>query len=264
MKYIKNNAWVTVITIFGFSRIASRVSPLVKIIAESLHGWQKIVIPGYECVILFLTRYFMSWTHNSTKNNYRPLISPLLLRTVFPHVALWPHNSWSMTLRERGVLALWRHISRLFLHTKLAQSRSSLVNKNREYRFLTTRYAWLVRTCKNKLLTIILSFKFIFILTIMKRMHHMNHHPPPPPTPPRGSSKLSLSLNDMLVYTINYVYMLKFLLNFKVGVLKIRPSNTTWPPPLRRRYCLPSGCYFMNKMRPIDSRITSISLSLRI
>ena len=30
---------------------------------------KKIVIDGNECIILFLTRYFMSWTHNPAKNN---------------------------------------------------------------------------------------------------------------------------------------------------------------------------------------------------
>ena len=36
----------------------------------------KIVIRGNECIILFLTHYLMSCTHNFTKKNYRSLISP--------------------------------------------------------------------------------------------------------------------------------------------------------------------------------------------
>ena len=40
---------------------------------------KKIVIHGNECIILFLTRYLMYWTHNSAKNNHRSLISPLLV-----------------------------------------------------------------------------------------------------------------------------------------------------------------------------------------
>ena len=43
----------------------------------------KVVIHGNEWIVLFPICYFMSWTHNSTKNNYRLLISPLSLRTVF-------------------------------------------------------------------------------------------------------------------------------------------------------------------------------------
>ena len=138
---IKNNAWVTWITIFchewgdpamiftsdfvNHCRIASRVT-------------KNVFIHGNECIILFLMCHFMSWTQNSTKNNYRSLISPLPLRTFFSDLALWRHHRWSVTSCERGVLDLWRHSS---CTRKLAQRRSSLVNNNREYRFLTTRYS---------------------------------------------------------------------------------------------------------------------------
>ena len=37
----------------------------------------KMVIRVNECIISFLTCYFMSWTHNTAKNNYRSLIAPL-------------------------------------------------------------------------------------------------------------------------------------------------------------------------------------------
>ena len=39
------------------------------------------------------------------------------------------------------ILALWRHICRLFLHVQIGAKATSLVNNNREYRFLTTRYS---------------------------------------------------------------------------------------------------------------------------
>ena len=94
----------------------------------------KIVIHGNECITLFLTRYFMSWTHNSAKNNYRSLISPLSLRTVFSDLALWRYAN----------VGYW-HCDVIFIDCycarKLAQRRSSLVNNNREYRFLTTWYS---------------------------------------------------------------------------------------------------------------------------
>ena len=83
----------------------------VKIIGKSHHEWPKIVIHGNECIILFLTRYFMFWTQDSTKNNHRSLILPSSPRTVFSDYTLWRHRSWSVTSRE---LALWRHIRRLF------------------------------------------------------------------------------------------------------------------------------------------------------
>ena len=46
-----------------------------------------------------------------------------------------------MTSRECEALLLWRHIRRLVLHVcKLAQSRCSLRNNNREYRLTATKY----------------------------------------------------------------------------------------------------------------------------
>ena len=42
--------------------------PWIKSLANRFRGDPKIVIHGNECIILFLTRYFMSWTHNSAKN----------------------------------------------------------------------------------------------------------------------------------------------------------------------------------------------------
>ena len=123
IEYIKNNAWIT---IFG-----SRVRRF----ANDFHEWRshewkslvnrltrdpKMVIHGNECIILFLTRYFISWKHNSAKNNHRWLISLLSLRTVFSDLVLWYHHSWSVTSHKRRVLALWRHIRRLFLHAQIA------------------------------------------------------------------------------------------------------------------------------------------------
>ena len=122
---IKNNAWVTVNNDFG-----SRVRRF----AYDFHEWRshewklwanrptsdpKIVIHGNECIILFLTRYFMSWTHNFAKTSHRSLISQLSPRTVVSDLALWRHNSGSVTSREREILALWRHICRLFLHAQI-------------------------------------------------------------------------------------------------------------------------------------------------
>ena len=122
--YIKNNAWVTVnndffVTSEAIRQWFSRVTKSrVKIIAESPHEWQKIVIHGNECIILFLTRYFMSWTHKSAKNYHRALISPLLPRAGFSDRALWRHNNWSVTSCEREILVLWRHICLLSLHAQ--------------------------------------------------------------------------------------------------------------------------------------------------
>ena len=91
----------------------------MKIIGKSLHEWPQNRYSRWRIYhFIFFTRHFMSWTYNSAKTNYRSLISPLSPGTVFSELALWRHHSWSVTTRERGVLALWRHIRRLFLRAK--------------------------------------------------------------------------------------------------------------------------------------------------
>ena len=87
-------------------QIASRVTP-------------KIVIYDNECIISFLTRYFMSWTHNFATNSQWSLISPLPSRTVFSDLTLWLHHRWSVLSPKRGVLVLWLHIRWLFLHAQI-------------------------------------------------------------------------------------------------------------------------------------------------
>ena len=90
----------------------------VKINGKSHHGWPKFVIHSNEYIILPLTLY-LSWTENfAAKSNHRSLISPLSPRNIFSDLALWRHHSWSVTSRERELLALWRHIRRLFLHAQ--------------------------------------------------------------------------------------------------------------------------------------------------
>ena len=79
----------------------------------------EIVIHGNECIILFLTCYCMSWTHNSAKNNHRSLISKLSPKTVVSDLELWRHHSGSVTSCEREILALWRHIRQLFSHAQI-------------------------------------------------------------------------------------------------------------------------------------------------
>ena len=122
---IKNNAWVTMnndffVTSEAIRQWFSRVTKSrVKIIADSPHEWQKIVIHGNECIILFLTRYFMSWTHKSAKKYHRALISPLLPRAAFSDRALWRQHNWSVTSCVREILVLWRHICLLSLHAQV-------------------------------------------------------------------------------------------------------------------------------------------------
>ena len=125
MKYIKKNAWVTVNIDFfchewGNSALFFTSDEVKSQNHCGIASWvTKIVIHDNECINLFLTHYFMSWTHNSAKNNYRSLISPLWLWLAFSDLALWRHHSRYVTSRERGVLTLWRHIRRLFLRTQI-------------------------------------------------------------------------------------------------------------------------------------------------
>ena len=81
-------------------------------LANHITSDQIIVINSNECIILCLTQYFMSWAHSSAKNNHRSLISSLSLRKVFYDLALWRHHIWSVTSRERQLLALSRLLPR--------------------------------------------------------------------------------------------------------------------------------------------------------
>ena len=89
-----------------------------KSLVNRLMSDSKIVIHGNECIILFL-RNFMSLAHNFSKSYHQSLMSQLSSRTVFSDLALWRHHSWSVTSREREILALWRNIRRLFLHAQI-------------------------------------------------------------------------------------------------------------------------------------------------
>ena len=55
----------------------------------------------------------------SLKKHHWSFISQLSSRRVFSDLALWCYHSWSVTSRKRGVLALWHHIRRLFLHVPI-------------------------------------------------------------------------------------------------------------------------------------------------
>ena len=144
---IKNNAWVTVnndffVTSEAIRQWFSRVTKSrVKIIAESPHEWQKIVIHGNECIVLFLTRYFMSWTHKSAiiERSFRHCCQGRPFLTEHCDVTtidLWRHANAKYWYCD--VIFVYCHCTR-----KLAQRRSSLVNNSREYRYLATRYSWL-------------------------------------------------------------------------------------------------------------------------
>ena len=63
--------------------------------------------------------YFISYMLSYVPERTRLPISPLSQGTVFSDLALWRHYSCSVTSREHGLLALWRHIRRLFLHEQI-------------------------------------------------------------------------------------------------------------------------------------------------
>ena len=135
---IKNNAWVTVNNDFFVTSEAIR-QWFSRLIAESPHEWQKIVIHGNECIILFLTRYFMSWTHKSAiiERSFRHCCQGRPFLTEHCDVTtidLWRHANAKYWYCD--VIFVYCHCTR-----KLAQRRSSLVNNSREYRYLATRYS---------------------------------------------------------------------------------------------------------------------------
>ena len=73
----------------------------------------QIVIHGNDCIISFLTRLLCPERTIPPKTSIADFV------IVFSDVALWRHHSWSVTSRERGVLALWRRIRRLFLYAQI-------------------------------------------------------------------------------------------------------------------------------------------------
>ena len=77
---------------------------------------KKIIIRGSECIILFLTRYFMTWTYNSIKYNHWLLISPLSPRIAFSDLALWRHHSWSLMSRKHGTSIVMSYLSTVLAH----------------------------------------------------------------------------------------------------------------------------------------------------
>ena len=120
--YIKNNARVTVNNDF----LGHEWGDLPMIFVTSENHWQiesrvtqKSLFTATNVLFYFLHAILCLGTHNSAKNHHRWLISQLSPRTAFSDFALWRHHSWSVTSREREILALWRHICRLFLHVQI-------------------------------------------------------------------------------------------------------------------------------------------------
>ena len=80
---------------------------------------QKSLFTVTSVLFYFLHAILCPGTHNSAKNHDRSLISQLSPRTACSDFALWRHRGWSVTSRELEILALWRHIRRLFLHAQI-------------------------------------------------------------------------------------------------------------------------------------------------
>ena len=117
-------------------------SSRMKIIGKSPHEWPKNRIHGNECIILFLTRYFVLNTPFRNKHS-----SIYHFAIVAMDGLSWLNIVTSSQLicdvmRTRGTgIGTGITFVDCSCTRKLAQRRSSLVNNNREYRFLTTRYS---------------------------------------------------------------------------------------------------------------------------
>ena len=128
LKYVWNSIWEMWISqiknwllVFRTSLDSCFAGPVLflLVLGTGPAGYFEDWIHRNECIILFLTRYFMSWTHKSAKNYHWALISPLLPRAAFSDRALWRHHNWSVTSCEREILALWRHNCLLSLHAQI-------------------------------------------------------------------------------------------------------------------------------------------------
>ena len=94
---INNNAWVTVNNDFLGHEWGDLPMIFTRDEIKGENHWQiapRVAQQSWFTVtnvfFLFLTRYFISWIHNLAKNNYRSLISPLSLNTIFSDLILWP------------------------------------------------------------------------------------------------------------------------------------------------------------------------------
>ena len=116
------------VTIENLCRIASLVT--------------KIVFRGNECIISFLPRYVLYWRDISAKKQVSIANFAIAAKDRF---------FWTSIVTS-AQFDLWRHVKVGYWHCdviyadfsctrKLAQRWSSLVNNNREYRFLTTRFS---------------------------------------------------------------------------------------------------------------------------
>ena len=132
------------------------IGPRVRRFVDDFHEWRshewkssanritsdpKIVIHGNECIMLFLTRYVMSWTHNSFINHHRSLIRNCRKGRSF----LTSHCDVTIVDMRRHANARYKYCDIILGYCsctrKLAQKRYSLMNNNREYRFLIIRYS---------------------------------------------------------------------------------------------------------------------------
>ena len=115
-----------------------------KSLENHIAGDQKSLFKVTNALLYILNAIFMSWTHNSAKNNHRSLIPPLSPRTVSSDVALWRLYGRSVASSEREV-RMWRHIRRFFFHVQIGANAIFTSEKNNcEYRFLTNWYSRLI------------------------------------------------------------------------------------------------------------------------
>ena len=100
-------------------------------------GNKKIVIRGDECIIIFLTCYFMPWMHNFTKNQLSIADFDIVAKD-----GLFWHRIVTSTQLICDVKRTWGTgivTSNSSIVLARANWRSPLVYY-REYRFITTRY----------------------------------------------------------------------------------------------------------------------------
>ena len=140
IKYIQNNAWVTVNNAFWVTNEATTSdfhewrSHEWKLSANRITSDPKSLFMVTNVLFYFLHAILYPWTHKIADFAIVARDGLFWFNIVTSLVVLWRHTNagyWQCDVTFFDC----------FCTRKLAQKRSPLVNNNREYRILTTRYS---------------------------------------------------------------------------------------------------------------------------
>ena len=123
---IKNNAWVTENNFFFGHEWGDLPMIFTSDEVTSENHWQitsrvtkKSLFTLTNVLFYFLHAIYVLNTQFRYKQSSMTHLAIVAKGNVFSGLALWRHHNGSVTSRERELLALWRHIHRLFLHAHI-------------------------------------------------------------------------------------------------------------------------------------------------